>query len=73
MPHTKWNSIPISPKWPWIKPSQYAKLKGLSTGHVRQLCRDGKIAGATQMIRYWQIPNPLYTEDSIKNKDGQNV
>jgi hypothetical protein len=32
MPHTKWNSIPISPKWPWIKPSQYAKLKGLSTG-----------------------------------------
>jgi hypothetical protein len=72
MLHIKWNSIPISQKWPWIKPSQYAKLKDLSAGHVRKLCREGKISGAIQMIRYWRIPNPLYITSNLKSKDGQD-
>lgn len=72
MPHIKYNSIPISPEWPWIKPSQFAKLKGLSAGYVRKLCREGKIPGATQMIRYWQVPNPLYIKLNPKSKDDQD-
>jgi hypothetical protein len=68
MPHIKYNSFPISPTWPWVKPSQYGRLKNISAGHTRKLCREGKIPGATQFIRYWMIPNPIYKP---KEKDDK--
>ena len=33
-----------------------AKYKGLSTGHIRQLCIDGKLEGVQKFGRMWSIP-----------------
>jgi hypothetical protein len=62
MPHIKWNSLPIDPDWPEIKPSQYARLHGLSTSYVRKLCNEGRLKGARRVIRYWVIPRDAKIE-----------
>ena len=40
----------------FVTVSQAAEMKQLSTGHIRQLCIKGKLAGAQKMGNQWIIP-----------------
>ena len=42
--------------------TQAAEMKQLSTGHVRQLCIDGKLSGATKMGNQRIIPKKSVME-----------
>lgn len=40
----------------FVTVSEAAKLKNLSSGHIRQLCIDGKLEGVQKLGRNWAIP-----------------
>ncbi len=42
--------------------SQAAKIKRLSTGHIRRLCIDGKLQGAMKLGCQWIIPKKVLME-----------
>ncbi len=40
----------------FITVTEAAKIKKLSTGHIRQLCIEGKLEGVQKLGRNWAIP-----------------
>ena len=40
----------------FVTVSQAAKIRQLSTGHIRQLCIEGKLLGAQKLGNQWVIP-----------------
>ncbi len=50
----------------YLSISQTAKKWNISTRWINDLCKDGRIPGATKIGSYWAIP-----DDAVKPKDAR--
>ncbi len=46
----------------FVTVTEASKIKKLSTGHIRQLCIDGKLLGVQKMGKMWIIPRKSLEE-----------
>lgn len=46
----------------FVTVTEASKIKKLSTGHIRQLCIDGKLSGVRKIGKMWIIPRKSLDE-----------
>lgn len=55
----------------WIRAKELAKLWGISSRRVNQLCKENLLSGAIKSGKFWMIPSDVEKPDVVRKKKPQ--
>lgn len=56
----------------WIRAKELAKLWGISSRRVNQLCKENLLSGAIKSGKFWMIPSDVEKPDVVRKKKPQS-
>lgn len=56
----------------WIRAKELAKLWGISSRRVNQLCKENLLSGAIKSGKFWMIPSDVEKPDVVRKKKTQS-